>query len=104
MIWGHLDSRSISELDGVKPNINKYIKSFASFMEVNGYPVRIEDNEKDRTISFHTRHGINYKYSLFCGEIIKMTLAGLAEITREEMTNSSVYLECKVLQPSERSF
>jgi hypothetical protein len=87
----------VLNVDGMTPNLRKYMKSFASFMDVNGYPVRIEENEEGM-ISFYTRHGISYKYSLFWGEIIKMTLAGLAEITREELTDASIYLECRVLQ------
>jgi len=87
----------ILNVDGVKPDLKKYIKSFTSFMNVNGYTVSIEENKKEGTISFYTRHNISYKYSLCWGEIIKMTLANLTEITKAELTDTSVYLECKVL-------
>jgi hypothetical protein len=93
----------ILNVDGMKPNLKKYIKSFASFMNVNGYPVRIEENEKEGTISFFAKHGISHNYSIFWGEIIKMTLAGLVDITNEELTDTSVYLECKILDAVNQS-
>lgn len=87
----------ILNVDGTRPNLVKYIKSFTSFMNVNGYAVNVDQKRADGTVSFYTRHDLGYKYSLFWGEIIKMTLAGLAEITMSEMTESSVYIECRPL-------
>jgi hypothetical protein len=91
----------ILNVDGMRPNLKKYMKSFASFMDVNGYPVRIEENQKDGTISFYAKHGVSHKYSIFWGEIIKMTLANLVEIANEVLTETSVYLECKILDSHE---
>jgi hypothetical protein len=88
-------------VDGIKPDIKKYIKSFSSFMTVNGYTVSVDENKEEGTVTFYARHNINYKYSLFWGEIIKMTLADIAEITNAEITDTSIFLECKVLVPSE---
>ena len=86
----------ILNVDGIKPDLKKYIKAFASFMHVNDYAVSISEN-MEGTISFYVRHNINYKYSLYWGEIIKMTLENLAEVINVEIGDTSLYLECKVL-------
>jgi hypothetical protein len=80
---------------GGTTDVKKYIESFASFMDVNGYPVRINEDEKHGTITFFVKPNLGYKYSLFWSEIIKMTLADFAEITKTEVTDSSLYIECR---------
>ena len=74
-------------------DLKKYIKSFMSFMDVNDYPVSV--NEGDNNISLYIKPGICRKYSLFWAEIIRMTLATIAEVTKVEVTESSMYFECR---------
>jgi len=78
-----------------KPDIKKYIKSFTSFMDVNDYAVSVNEDREDGTISFYAKPDICRKYSLFWAEIIRMTLESIAEVTKVEATESSVYFECK---------
>lgn len=82
-----------------KPDVKKYIKSFTSFMEVNGYAVSVSENKKDGTAMFYAKPDICRKYSVFWAEIIRMTLESIAEVTKVEATESSVYFECRVQAP-----
>ena len=76
-----------------RPGLKKYINSFTSFMDVNDYAVSV--NEGDNNISLYAKPGICRKYSLFWAEIIRMTLASVAEVTKVEVTESSMYFECR---------
>jgi hypothetical protein len=82
-----------------RPDVRKYIKSFTSFMEVNGYAVSVSENNEDGTIMFYAKPAICRKYSVFWAEIIRMTLESIAEVTKVEATESSVYFECRVRAP-----
>lgn len=78
-----------------KPDIKKYIRSFTSFMDANNYAVSVSEDREEGTISFYAKPNICRKYSLFWAEIIRMTLESIAEVTKVETTESSVYFECK---------
>lgn len=54
------------ERPDVKKYIKKYIKSFTSFMTVNGYPVSISENEEEETITFFAKQ-ISVENTLFSG-------------------------------------
>lgn len=82
-----------------KPDVKKYIKSFTSFMDVNDYAVSVSEDKEEGTISFYAKPEICRKYSLFWAEIIRMTLESIAEVTKVEATETTVYFECKVRTP-----
>ena len=87
---------AILNVGSEQPDPKKYIKSFPSFMDVNGHHVSVNENEKEGPITFFTKPNIPRKYSLFWSKtIIKLTLASIAEVTDADITESQTRLECK---------
>lgn len=76
-----------------RPTIMEYLDVLSSYIEANRQSISIANNE-DGSVYFTVRPGLGPKYSLFLSECLKITLDQIADVTKVEVTDTSVHIEC----------
>lgn len=76
-----------------RPTISEYLDVLSSYIEINHQSITVANNE-DGSVYFTVRPGLGPKYSLFLSECLKITLDQIATVTKVEVTDTSVHIEC----------
>lgn len=76
-----------------RPTIAEYLAVLSSYVEANRQSITISNNE-DGSVYFTVRPDMGPKYSLFLSECLKITLDQIADVTKVEVTDTSVHIEC----------
>lgn len=76
-----------------RPSLAQYLDVLASYMEINRHWIDVASNE-DGSVYFTVRPQLGPKYSLFLSECLKITLDQIADITKVEVTDTTIHIEC----------
>lgn len=71
----------------------EYLEVLGSYLEANHQSISTANNE-DGSVYFTVRPGMGPKYSLFLSECLKITLEDIAEVTKVDVTDTSIHIEC----------
>jgi predicted CopG family antitoxin len=92
-IAGALLEATALSTKSARPTLEQYLGALALYMEVNNHYTSIVNNE-DGSVYFTVRPQLGYKFSVFLSECIRITLGSIADITKVEVTDTSIHIEC----------